>query len=328
MQLRRLIQQRFAGPDAFYHPPNLTLPVTSFFGRVDIVPFPFVVVFRYDQQPTVPLFLVDIDDLDRLVSQNSSAVVSASRKVRLALRALEGQPVHAPHVEVRKLGTTGQAEIERHLHFTTGTLRIERNSTFLWQGYNHSSGFSVKVEYVDGAGVDRDGRPQKNLHLTLPGAEFGVLDDFTLTQPLAALFRRNRSLIEQRLPLVEKQLQRHRDFFLREAEKKHQTLSHSFLLTVFAEDSLALDELDYLLRSTEKNEKVRNLARTYRALFTRLEERMDAVKADGVRGWWALFWDDLWRRNSDVLGGKAVDFSPFYRTSICVRFSFSVFTLL
>jgi hypothetical protein len=80
MQLRRLIQERFAGPDVFYHPPNLTLPVTSLFGRVDIVPFPFVVVFRYDQQPTVPLFLVDIDDLDRLISQNSSAAISASRK--------------------------------------------------------------------------------------------------------------------------------------------------------------------------------------------------------------------------------------------------------
>ncbi|GAA5904568.1 hypothetical protein JCM6882_004910 [Rhodosporidiobolus microsporus] len=320
MQLRRLVQERFAGPDAFYHPPDLDLPVTSFFGRLDVVPFPFVAVFRYDQQPTSPLYLVDIDDLERLVEQNEAPAVAGRCKVRLALRSLEGQLVYAPHVQVRNLGVESgghRTEVERHIHFTFARLRIDRNSSFLWRGMNCSSGFDVKLEYGDGVGPDRDGRPTKHQQLVLPGSDFGIFDDFSLNQPLATLFRRNRLIIDKRLPDVEAKLQEHRDFFRLEAEKKHRTLSHSFLLSVFAEDRLSTVELDYLLRVTEHDSKVRTMARRYKALFERLEQRMDAVKANDVRGWWYLVWDDLFRRNADVLKKKPEDFSPHYRSSIC-----------
>ncbi|BGP20057.1 hypothetical protein JCM10213v2_008192 [Rhodosporidiobolus nylandii] len=315
MQLRRIIQDRYTGPDMFYHPPDLELPLTSFFGRVDIIPFPFIVAFRYDQQPAQPLHLLSLEALERFVEQNESSAVGGRRKVRLALRAMEGQLVYAPHVEVRQLGATGHAEVERHIHYQRGRLRIERNSTFLWRGYNCSSGFEIFLDYEDGDGPDRDGRHRTTQRLTLNGADFGVYDAFALNEHLATLFRRNRAVIEGRLPLIQSKLEQHRGYFRREAEAKHRTLSHSFLLSVFAEPRLSVEQLDDLLRSTEHNNKVRGMVRTYRALFRRLEERMHAVE-EGLRGWWYVVFDDLWRRNSDVLS-QPWAFSPHYRTSIC-----------
>lgn len=48
MQIRRLIQQRYTGPDIVWHAPRPPYPpaVTSFFGRLDVNVFPFSVVFR------------------------------------------------------------------------------------------------------------------------------------------------------------------------------------------------------------------------------------------------------------------------------------------
>ncbi|GAA5865770.1 hypothetical protein JCM8547_002772 [Rhodosporidiobolus lusitaniae] len=317
MTLRREIQLNLTGPDAFYHPPDLALPVTSYFGRIDVVPFPFVVVFRYDQQPTNPLLLTDIEDLARLVEQNQSPAVAAKRKVRLAVRSLDDALVFAPHVQVRNLGSSGQVDIERLVSFTSAVVRIKRNSSFLWRGYNFSSGFEVTLEYTDGEGADRDGRRQKKQHLVLEGPEFGLHDDFELTQPLATLFRHNRAIIERRLPEVEQQLQQHRAFFRDEANAKQTTLSHAFLLDVFAEDSLSVEELEYRLKATERNSKVRKMVSSHRDVFLRLEERMDAIKSSDLRGWWYLCWDDLWRRNHNILHDKPEHFSPHYRTSIC-----------
>ncbi|GAA6052609.1 hypothetical protein JCM3770_006400 [Rhodotorula araucariae] len=315
-RIRRLVQLQYTGPDMYYRPANLLLPVTSYFGRVDVVPFPFVVVFRYDQQPAQPLHLVEVEDLERLVDQNRSTEAAAARKVRLALRALEGQLVFAPHVEIHQLGRSGGAEVERHVAFRMATLRIKRNSTFLRRGYNYSSGFEVALEYADGEGPDRNGRMRHGQKLVLDGADIGVFDDFQLTPPLATLFRRNRTLVEQRVSPVERALLQHADFFRHEADLKHRVLSHSFLLNAFAQDGLSARQLECVLGESEHDPKVLRLVRTHKASITRLEERMDAVTGDAVRGWWYLFFDDLWRRNHDI-GLQEDAFSPHYSLSVC-----------
>ncbi|KWU42945.1 hypothetical protein RHOSPDRAFT_26670 [Rhodotorula sp. JG-1b] len=96
-QLRETILERLLGPDRYYNPVESTTRIRSHFGRVDVVPFPFTVIFRYDDSPAHPLHLVTLHELELLVSQNSSADFLAVRRVRLALRALEGQVVFAPH---------------------------------------------------------------------------------------------------------------------------------------------------------------------------------------------------------------------------------------
>ncbi|KPV73435.1 uncharacterized protein RHOBADRAFT_55175 [Rhodotorula graminis WP1] len=318
IRLRRQLELHQAGPDVYFRPEDSPLPVSSYFGRLDIVPFPFVAVFRYDQEPTRPLHLVQLEDLELLIEQNGRPDVVAARRVRLALRALENQIVFAPHVVVTRVGATGHTVVERHVSFRMAAVRLKRNSTFAWRGYQFASGFEVSLEYADGEGSSGDGRSVQGQRLVLTGPQAGVSDDFQLTHELALLLRRNRVLVEQRLPVVERSLIDHRDYFRREADLKRRTLSYSFLLKVFADDRLSLDELDAVLRSSEQNPSVQQLARSHKASTTRLEQRMRAVSDDKVRAWWYLVWDDLWRRNHDI-GLPDEAFCPHYSSSVCYR---------
>lgn len=185
-----------------------------------------------------------------------------------------------------------------------------------WRGYNFSSGFEVSLEYRDGESVDARGRLRTGQRLVLSGPQIGVLPDFSLTQGLAALFRLNRQLIDERLPEVERHMRQYRDFFRHEADLKTSVLSRHFLLSIFADDCLSTEDLDRLLRTTEENPKVQQMCSLHRATFRHLEERMSAVADNAVRTWWFLLFDDLWRRNP---GLPASCFSPQYSSSICVR---------
>ncbi|BGP65895.1 hypothetical protein NBRC10512_004184 [Rhodotorula toruloides] len=314
MQLRHRIRTELAGPDVFYHPANSPLPTTSCFGRLDICAFPFVVVFRYDEQPDEPVHLNQADELERLVEQNASPTVVAARKVRLALRALEDQVVFRPHIESRQLGLMGPASVEQHTSYRFARLRIKHNSTCRWRGYNFSSGFEVSLEYRDGEGVDSRGRLRTGQRFMLSGPQFGVLDDFSLTQDVAKLFRLNRHLIDERLPDVERRMRQHREFFRHEADLKSSVLSRGFLLSIFADDRLSTDDIDQNLRTTEQNPNVQQMCPLHKTTFVCLEERMSAVTSSAVRAWWFLLFDDLWRRNP---GLPAACFSPHYSSSIC-----------
>lgn len=119
-------------------------PPTSFFGRVTITPFPFTVTFRYDQQPKRPLQLSSLEDLILFLEQNQSDAALEARAVRKALRALDGQEViwpyvHKPPSENVSGSFSGSSSANAHtsLEFERGVLRIHRNSTFYWRGYNH-----------------------------------------------------------------------------------------------------------------------------------------------------------------------------------------------
>ncbi|GEM10952.1 hypothetical protein Rt10032_c13g4969 [Rhodotorula toruloides] len=253
-QLRQRVRAELAGPDVFYRLEHSSRSAASHFGHLDVCPFPFVGIFRYDERPNEPLYLVQVDELEQLVEQNSSPAVIAARRVRIALRALEDQVIFRPHIESRQLGSTGAATVERHI-----------------------SGFHISLEYRDGEGVDSRGRFRTGQRLALSGPQFGVLPDFNLTQDLATLFRLNRHLIDERLPDIERHMRQHRDFFRLEPDIKTSVLSQRFLLSIFADDCLSTDDIDRILRTTEKNPNVQQMASLHKATFSRLEERMSAV---------------------------------------------------
>lgn len=259
-----------------------------------MIPFPFVAVFRYDQDPLHPIQIAETDNLEHLVEQNESPEVQCRKRVRLALRALEGQAVFAPHVETKSVGKRHGVEVQTCIQYRIGTLNIRRNSELKWNEYNYSSGFEVSISYVDGQGQDSDGGIRYGQHLTLGAAGVGITDDFALCTSVAKLFRRNRDLIDTGMHILESTLARHRDFFRAEAEAKHQALSHSFLFDVVAEDSLSVTELEALLRGREKSRVVRDMVQRYGASLTFLEERMASVRSSRIRAWWYLLWDDLW----------------------------------
>lgn len=310
VQLRDTILKSLLGPDRYYDPVGSIARIRSLFGRVDVVPFPFTVIFRYDDSPMHPLYLVTIHELELLVSQNSSDHVLAARRVRLALRALEGQVVFAPHAETVSLGSLFRPRAEVRASYLQGILRIKRNSKFEWHGYNCSSGFDVRLEYLDGE-IQSDGRIRKGLRLTRSACSLGVSADFQLSKPLAILFRQNRQIVEARQPRVEAILREHSRYFVHQAVAKQHALSYSMLLSAFLQrnlESLAKDE----------SYPVQQLTAIHDLSVHRIQERWEHVSKSPGRTWWYLLWDDLWRRNRNEVNLPEHRFSPHYPTSICV----------
>ncbi|WAR58986.1 hypothetical protein PtB15_10B328 [Puccinia triticina] len=98
LAIQSVIRSEFTGPNCFWKPHNAAdlVGVTTFFGRADVVPFPFTVVFKYDQRPADPVCISTPADLHASVAQNQNTQVQMRRKARLVLRALENKIVFAP----------------------------------------------------------------------------------------------------------------------------------------------------------------------------------------------------------------------------------------
>lgn len=130
----------YTGPDCFWRSADSSKPspLASFFGRASVVPFPFTLVFRFDVSDTT-VSLTEETDLIAYVNQNSSPDVKAARKVRLALRALDGERCFAPFKEERALGRfrrqKSELSVAADVQYTFCTLHIERNTCFVWRGY-------------------------------------------------------------------------------------------------------------------------------------------------------------------------------------------------
>lgn len=306
--LREVILADVTGPDRYFAPDLPVVRTSSQFGRVDVVPFPFTVIFRYDQSPADPLHLTSLQDLERLIQQNATEAVQSARRVRLALRALEGQIVFAPHVEPAKL----DSRTSRSVSYRKATLRISRNSSVAWKGSPCASGFDVRLEYADGETVEPDGRVREGLTLVRSGAQIGITPLFQLTPALATLFRQNRALVEANLHVVESHLEAHRTFFARELRSKVEALDYAIVDDVFFERNLEA------LALRERRPEVRDLAYTHEVDLRLLQERYAWLSAEPGRRWWYLLWDDLWRRNRFTVQLADEYFSPHYLLSICV----------
>ncbi|WAR59580.1 hypothetical protein PtB15_11B220 [Puccinia triticina] len=102
LAIQRVVRSEFTGPDCFWKPRNAAelAGVTTFFGRADVVPCLFTVVFKYDQRPGDPVCICTPSDLRAFVAQNQNPQVQMRRKVSLFLRALGNKHVFAP-VSVR-----------------------------------------------------------------------------------------------------------------------------------------------------------------------------------------------------------------------------------
>jgi len=155
--IQRAIMQHFTGPDCYWRPAQVNRNITSFFGRAVVIPFPFAVVFHWDQTTDTPEAITHIADLHLYFQQNQSAPVVEGRHVRLTLRSLDGQMINAPYLQMQQIGSKiplfTRSRHAYSLHsptsFRRARLCIERNSALLWNGHNLNSGFRVCLLFVD-----------------------------------------------------------------------------------------------------------------------------------------------------------------------------------
>ncbi|ETS64208.1 hypothetical protein PaG_01447 [Moesziomyces aphidis] len=358
-KLLRTIQSDYAGPDVHWRPPSPPFPsgVMSFFGKAFVVPFPPTLVMCYDEGTAASVVLTKIDELEAFIAQNSDSRVQSKRRVRQALRALEGQRVLCPHVENVQVGdaTSGMVFVDKlfgrisrrrralprfgmrtdaHVQteyvlatpvsYVEGTLKIERRNEFDWAGYNFDGGFEVSIVFDEGRTKDSSGALSVVRRLLQVSASraFGLTEDFSMNASLSRFLQDNERVVVSRAPLVEKMLRKYRRDFEREARWKERVLPYSFLVDVFDNDGLSPLGLRMALVETGCARSMRNLPVLYEGCVTLMYERLAAINRSPVhRFWWMLF-DELWRLNSAdyaQLRKHRTSFSPQYPLSIAYR---------
>ncbi|KAJ1970566.1 hypothetical protein H4R35_005789 [Dimargaris xerosporica] len=97
LELSRTITSYLVGPDMYYRPPEEQYPtVVTYFGKAYAIPFPFSLVFVYDDDSQVVRVLQTEAELDWYVKCNADPDIIRRKEVRLMIRALEGQEVLRP----------------------------------------------------------------------------------------------------------------------------------------------------------------------------------------------------------------------------------------
>lgn len=326
-RLEDTIQRHYVGPDCFWREPGTskTRGAAQFFGNAWWIPFPPTVVIRYDDGTQG--IIRNVQDMQMYVEQNEGDAVRTRRHVRLALRALDGEVVQCVYQDIKVRGSAPlfvyQSKYPQpvgsrapwlfgrmHYHATSQkvyhhcTLRIRRHGQLPWEGTDFGSGMAIELDYTKSLKVE--------------ASAIGLTDDFELTAPLAKFFAQNEDLISKGLDRVEAALQRYRDHYRKECRWKAKVLSYRFLATVYnrPRDPTALNKNVFEL---ERDHRIRDLILNDNDVFTNTFERLTYVTSSEVNTFWYLFWDDLWRRNFDVIkafGTYASDFDPHYSTSI------------
>lgn len=314
--LEQEIQKRFVGPDCYWKRPSIegsewmeASECKSHFGNAWWIPFPPTLVIRYDEGPMA--VLRDIADLEAYIAQNADPDIQRRRHVRMSLRALDGQRVFWIYEHKQKVGrasswlsTRGSYAAATSVNYDTAVLRIKKRGYLHWEGLQLGSGFIVELIY------------SKNVKVS--GEVIGLTDDYDLTSPLAKFLEVNRRLIEGRIQHVEDVLHDYRRFHRKECKWKNHVLSYRFLSYVYAQprDPTGLPESSI---EGERDTRIRRLMLSSEDVFRSMYERYTAVSRSEAATWWYIFWDDLWRRNHDTIGGlekHESDFNPYYATSI------------
>lgn len=342
------IQTHLTGQDAYWCPKkdaevstNAAFQgISSYFGKAFLVPFPPTLVMRYDQvsmrgmgyMPTVQL--TTLEALEEFVRQNVSESVKRRREVRQALRALNGQSVYCPHVEMVKHGQShkfssflGQCREQRHqysldtpIFYEKGTLRVHHQISSSVDDADFQAGFDVFITYPCGQFRDAQGISVLRKPLTIDAAAaFGLHDNFELVPSVQRFFRDNDALVRTGLPRVRAKMQHYRHTFFEEARRKQDIMKYSFLTQIYDSPAESREVLDTMFASNSACDLVRSLPSRFPATTTLLTERLKHINQTRVHQWWYIFWDDLWRQNSEdytALRRHRRFFSPMFPTSI------------
>ncbi|KAF9436637.1 hypothetical protein BGZ76_003398 [Entomortierella beljakovae] len=323
---RALILKEFVGPDMYYAPEFMASNIKTYFGKAYVVPFPFSVVFVYDESSVV-VTLVREHDLDRYIQQNQDPEIRRRREVRYQLRSLDGKFVVRPFIETRGVqrgkecnGTMEMSLVNAPVSYKRGLFTIHRKKLSSWQGHNMNPGFSVTITYSDGEVQDPEGSSQL-LHETTIGHDvIGITRDFQLTPALSRLLRDNHALVSRGVRKVKKVMEAYQAHYRNEALRKDSTLSYDFFINVYDNPTLKRKDLEPLILATEENPKIRHPSTEASMAIDFLYERMEAVNRTRCHQWWYLFWDDLYRKNHEEIKQLSPkEFSPAFPGSICYR---------
>ncbi|GAB1526788.1 hypothetical protein RhiTH_009960 [Rhizoctonia solani] len=252
-------------------------------------------------------------DIQEFVRQNETRIVEKQKKLRIALRCLDGVIVQWPYTHTELIGNRFRWIGGKRYHACRTTdyheakFCIRRRGSLQWKNTNLASGFDVSLEY--------------SKKLVFDGSLIGLNVGLQLTPQLARFLLLNKATLESRMLGHTNVLRDYRTYILNEVESKFRTLSYGFLTNLYA-SPMDPASVARLLAQNELDARVTSLAVGYEHAFQTMDERMRYVRRGPVEAWWFLLWDDFWKRNKSTVKGLKthyLDFDPQYSTSIAYR---------
>lgn len=337
-EVLRAIQLRHAGPDAYFRPARPPYPtgVTSFFGKAFVVPFPPMLVMRYDQQQMQSIELTTVRDLELFLSQNDSSEVQDRKRVRLALRALDGQRVQCSYTVTDPSRSSGRLDWRRTprkqfvmpIAYSMGVLRVKIKESVEWERYNFASGFEVAIHFSQGVRMDAAGPSQIKHKIDVAAAQaFGLHDDFSMSPTTLRFFDDNDTILRARMPTMRSMLRRYRIHFMNEASAKQSVMKYSFLTDIFDGGmDLTQEQVTEAFRASSDSPALQTFPQRFPGTMALLYERLAHLRRSDVHTYWWLWWDDCYRQNaadypkmSRWPGPDETCFDPRQPTSIAYR---------
>ncbi|KAF8751875.1 hypothetical protein RHS01_08294 [Rhizoctonia solani] len=282
--LRQKILQHMVGPDAFWFPKGNTgtsCPnAADYFGNAWCLPFPLTVIIRYDISGGLTT-ITNITDIQEFVRQNETRIVEKQKKLRIALRCLDGVIVQWPYTHTELIGNRFRWIGGKRYHACRTTdyheakFCIRRRGSLQWKNTNLASGFDVSLEY--------------SKKLVFDGSLIGLNVGLQLTPQLARFLLLNKATLESRMLGHTNVLRDYRTYILNEVESKFRTLSYGFLTNLYA-SPMDPASVARLLAQNELDARVTSLAVGYEDAFQTMDERMRYVRRGPVEAWWFLLW--------------------------------------
>ncbi|OHS99263.1 hypothetical protein TRFO_08517 [Tritrichomonas foetus] len=288
-QARRLCRE-LEGTDIYY---RCQAPLSCYWGRMYIQPFPFriVIVYDYDKHRVT---IGDKEILD-FVAQNKDPEIMKARKMRQALRCLNGEYVTFEYSQEMKVKRgICSTEIVR-VNFTSGKLKVKALANDMF-----CEGFEVSISFRDGQGQFDDGTPFQDQKCKIGHDELGLTKDFSMSDPLQRLFSdpgNRRKVIDKWNDFLERCMFYRHDLE-EERQDEEQDASWSFWYMVFDNDFIPFNHLCSYLDTFETNDELKKTTTLYRGEFDALYSRLKYFDSHPAISYWYCFWDDVAVRNT------------------------------
>lgn len=292
-QMRRMARE-LEGVDVYYKG-EVTDP--TYWGKMYIKPYPFVCVVVYD----VSEKSVEIHDhnIQEFIRQNlMDEEVVNGRKIRRALRCLDGEMVHYEcEVDILPIGGASCSIVPQKCKCTNGYLTVQTKSNDMF-----CHGFSVEINFADGEYTDSLGKVHCNQHCTLTGKDLGIGTTFSSTPEVLKLLndRMNMFLIETKWDELHERMKFFRDDLEEIRDKSERELSYAFWLLIYNNHFVPREQLVAFLQKFETNESLKNIVERRKTDFDSLYARLRYFDAHPAISYWYSFWDDVYTNNKGL----------------------------
>ncbi|KAK8884242.1 hypothetical protein M9Y10_043350 [Tritrichomonas musculus] len=290
-QARRLCRE-LEGTDIYY---RCQKPLKSYWGRMYIQPFPFRAVIVYDYENHRET--IGDEQILTFINQNKAPEIVKARKLRQALRCLDGEDVNFEYFEDNVLVKHGPCGHERaRVCYKRGTLRVKSNANDMF-----CEGYKLRIYYTDGYGEFSDGSSFSNHKKKIGHEELGVnIETFELSDQLKALITEpsNLATIRTKWDDYLERCSFYRHDLEEEREEEEQQASWSFWYMVFDNDFIPFEQLSDYIHKFETNPELKTALTLYRTEFDAVYSRLKYYDSHPAIAYWYCFWDDLAVKNT------------------------------